>query len=182
MPMELIFYSNNNIYESHIKKITPNKTKYLTIDKDWKLIETGGPAGIQMLIYPNLNNILSYGHNKLEIYLFSIIPQYLDENIVVFTKNDNTVGYSYDYMKEGKVYTIVSKNHIIRLDNENIKFVERLYFDEIVEAIQKHDIYFYDDLRTVLFTGNEVLASQEYRSSVTYIVKSKIDNNIFWLQ
>jgi hypothetical protein len=180
IPIELSFYSGTTRLKRHTVNLIPNRTKYLVIHKDWRLIETGGPGGVSMLFYPDVDHISKTGYDRMEIYLFSMVPEYKDEKTVVFNKNDYVIGYSYDYIEDGKVYTIVSKSNSISLEDRRIKLADDVSFEEIVEAIQEHDIY-YNNISTWVLAGNDLLAPQEFSNQVMYIVKSKIDGNIFWL-
>jgi hypothetical protein len=134
-----------------------------------------------MLMYPDLGYISETGYNRIEIYLCSFVPEYETEKTVVFNQDDRIVGYAYDYMEDDKVYTMVSKNNSISLEDRRIKLADDVSFYGIVEAIQENDIYFYNNIATWVLTGNDLLASQEFNNKVMYIVKSKIDGNIFWL-
>ena len=98
----------------------------------------------------------------------------------IYYSNERVLAYLYYYKKNDNVYTIVSNNSIINLNNTNLKFLNRHNYtiDELLILCQENDLYYKNEkdnykinLLADLFPDDNVDRFTNYSA---YIVESNI--------
>jgi hypothetical protein len=125
-----------------------------------------------MELYPSPDQLKDGGN--IEIFLYPPSPR-IEENTIIFTPHESVVLYYYKFKHNNKIYILISANNSMHLDKNNFQFEDKSEsLEAIIQKSKVGDFIFYSEFDTKY-------ASDNYIDYGGYIVQSKIDGNIFWL-
>jgi hypothetical protein len=167
----IIKSQNDNGFVFSAKTLKPGITKTIRIPRGLKYVFEGYPVTVSMASYPYLQS----NQEEMEIYLFPSDIIAVDGK-VIFPENKNIVAYYYDYLNDGKIYTVVSKDNYINL-NDTVLLADDPSIDMILQEIEKIDCTYYSSFETKY----KLRGYSDHIEHGGFIVKSGIDNAIIWL-
>jgi len=143
-------------------KIVLNKTNSFFTFSSIERIIFQNPKGCGIYVYPFFNKF-----TESELYFYDIQILYQEENKVVVKPRKDVEAYYADFYIDELRYTVISKDNIITI-------TEPQNFTNMVDIFSDLDNRDY----TYVYTGRK-----DYDGAVIcgYIVKSKIDNTLHWL-
>ncbi len=148
--------------------LKPNSTKKIKVPNNTEHFGEEITGNARMLLYPDPDRIPNGG--PLEIYLYRPSITRISENAFEIEKKEGVKAYFLEFEREGKRYEAYSKDNIVSLNNE----ITAQHYMQSLKDIEIDDLYYYDE-----FSTNNSHGSTDIWGG--YIVESKIDGTLLWL-
>jgi hypothetical protein len=153
-------------------KVIPSVSKIIKVPKNDSYFGIEHPSNIRMELYPSPDQLENGGN--IEIFLYPPKPR-IEGNTITFMPHERVVLYYYKFKHDNKIYILISANNSMCFDKDNFQFENKAEnLEVIMQKAKESDFIFYSEFDTKYLSDNYI----DYGG---YIVQSKIDGNIFWL-